>query len=88
MAADRRFVHLEELRLLSNSTKMRDQFIDERCSFIQELERLSGNLSAYKTREELKGLQKDDLIKAMEMRKVALQLRLQFLKELDFYKSL
>ncbi|GKC10721.1 hypothetical protein Tco_1007503 [Tanacetum coccineum] len=40
----------------------------------------------YKTREELKGLQKDDMIKAMEMRNVALQLRFQVLQELDFYK--
>ncbi|GJZ43687.1 hypothetical protein Tco_0590942, partial [Tanacetum coccineum] len=48
--------------------------IDEKRSFIQELELLPGSLLAYKTKEELKGLQKDDLIKAMEMRKVALQL--------------
>ncbi|GJS30917.1 hypothetical protein Tco_0979823 [Tanacetum coccineum] len=100
MAADRGFVHLEELRVLANSTKLRDQLlvyfdmhtqrearlatelsnltrqfveiIDKRISFIQELERLQKNLLAYKTREELKGLQKDDLIKAMKMRKVAL----------------
>nr|GEW26591.1 reverse transcriptase domain-containing protein [Tanacetum cinerariifolium] len=45
------------------------QSIDERRSFIQELEHLSRNLEAYKTREELKGLQKDDLVKAIEMRK-------------------
>ncbi|GKC47778.1 hypothetical protein Tco_1065500 [Tanacetum coccineum] len=85
MAADRGFVHLEELRLLANLTKQRDQLliyfdmktqresqlvtelnnltrqlvksIDERRSFIQELERLPGNLLAYKTREELKGPQ-------------------------------
>ncbi|GJT88561.1 reverse transcriptase domain-containing protein [Tanacetum coccineum] len=116
MATDRGFVHLEELKLLANSTKLRDQSlvyfdmktqretqlatelnnltrqlvesIYERRSFIQELERLPGNLMAYKTRKELKGLKKDDLIKATEMRKVALQLGFQVLKELDFYKSL
>ncbi|GJV46530.1 hypothetical protein Tco_1431066 [Tanacetum coccineum] len=53
----------------SNSTMQLVQSIDERRSFIQELERLPGNLEAYQTREELKGLQKDDLIKAMETRK-------------------
>ncbi|GKF42058.1 hypothetical protein Tco_0125400 [Tanacetum coccineum] len=116
MAADRGSVHLEELRILANSMKQRDQFliyldirkqreaqlatklsnlmrqfieiIDERRSFIQELKRLLANLLAYKTREELKGLEKDDLIKTMEMRKVALQFRLQVHKEVDFYKSL
>ncbi|GJV54445.1 hypothetical protein Tco_1450186 [Tanacetum coccineum] len=64
------------------------QSIDERHSFIQELERLPGNLEAYQMREELKGLQKDDLIKAMETRKVILQFRLRIHKEVDFYKTL
>ncbi|GKE00748.1 hypothetical protein Tco_1388731, partial [Tanacetum coccineum] len=59
---------------LSNLTRQLVESIDEKRSFIQELELLPGSLLAYKTREELKGLQKDDLIKAMEMRKVALQL--------------
>ncbi|GJY67730.1 hypothetical protein Tco_0470712, partial [Tanacetum coccineum] len=72
----------------SNLTMQLVQSIDERRSFIQELERLSGNLEAYKTREELKGLQKDDLIEAMKMRNVVLQLRLQIHKEVDFYKTL
>nr|GEX81422.1 hypothetical protein [Tanacetum cinerariifolium] len=64
-------------------------FIDEKRSFIQELEkRLLTNVMAYKTREELKGLQKDDMIKAMEMRTIALQLHLQAIKGFDFYKSL
>ncbi|GJR90804.1 hypothetical protein Tco_0214815 [Tanacetum coccineum] len=62
---------------LSNLTMQLVQSIDERHSFKQELEHLQGNLEAYKTREELKGLQKDYLIKAMEMRKVVLQFRLQ-----------
>nr|GEW84780.1 hypothetical protein [Tanacetum cinerariifolium] len=62
---------------LKNLTRQLVESIKGRCSFIQELERLPRNLLACKTREELKGLQKDDLIKAVEMRKVALQLRLQ-----------
>ncbi|GKE56292.1 hypothetical protein Tco_1495477 [Tanacetum coccineum] len=93
MAADHGFVHLEELRVLAISTKLREQLlvyfdmqtqreahlanelsnltmqlvqsINERRSFIQDLERLSGKFEAYKTRKKLKGLQKDDLIKAM-----------------------
>nr|GEY36450.1 hypothetical protein [Tanacetum cinerariifolium] len=51
-------------------------------------QRLPTNMMAYKTREELKGLQKDDMIKAMEMRTVALQLHLQAMKGFGFYKSL
>ncbi|GJX37748.1 hypothetical protein Tco_0251051 [Tanacetum coccineum] len=43
--------------------------VNERRAFIEELEHFSGNMVAYKTREELKRLQKDDLIKVMEMRK-------------------
>ncbi|GJZ68128.1 hypothetical protein Tco_0631368 [Tanacetum coccineum] len=74
-----------ELNIL---TRQLVESIDKRPLFIQELECLPGNLLVYKTREELKGLQKDDLIKAMEMRKVALQLLLQVLKELEFYKYL
>ncbi|GKG38507.1 hypothetical protein Tco_0460219, partial [Tanacetum coccineum] len=37
-----------------------------------ELERFLGNVMAYKTREELKGMQKDDLIEAIKMRTIAL----------------
>ncbi|GJW90339.1 retrotransposon protein, putative, ty1-copia subclass [Tanacetum coccineum] len=55
-----------ELNIL---TRQLVESIDERRLFIQELERLPGNFLAYKTREELKGLQKDDLIKVMKMRK-------------------
>ncbi|GJU76220.1 hypothetical protein Tco_1273290 [Tanacetum coccineum] len=89
MAVDRGFVHLEELRLFRQAARsILVDSIDERHSFIQELEHLPGNVMAYKTREELKGLQKDDLIKAMEMRMIALQLHLQALKGVDFYKSL
>ncbi|GJU77662.1 hypothetical protein Tco_1274732 [Tanacetum coccineum] len=73
---------------LNNLTKQLFELIDERRSFIQELDRLPVNSAAYKTSQELKGLQKDDLFKAVEMRKVALQLRLQAHKQLDFYKSL
>nr|GEV03655.1 hypothetical protein [Tanacetum cinerariifolium] len=63
--------------------------IDERRSFIRELKQcFSTNVMAYKIREELKDLQKDDMIKAMEMRMVALQLHLQAMKGFDFYKSL
>ncbi|GKG50160.1 hypothetical protein Tco_0521260, partial [Tanacetum coccineum] len=49
--------------------------IGERRSFIRELEqRLPTNVMAYKIRQELKCHQKDDMIKAMEMRSTALQL--------------
>ncbi|GKF84583.1 hypothetical protein Tco_0249481, partial [Tanacetum coccineum] len=51
--------------------------VKERQSFIEELECLRGNLVAYKTREKLKSLQKDDLVKVMELRKIVLQLRRQ-----------
>nr|GEU53325.1 zinc finger, GRF-type [Tanacetum cinerariifolium] len=63
--------------------------IDERRLFIRELEqRLPTKVMAYKAMEELKGLQKDDMIKAMEMSTIALQLHLQAMKGFDFYKSL
>ncbi|GKD06637.1 hypothetical protein Tco_1181611, partial [Tanacetum coccineum] len=66
---------------INNLTRQLLGSIDERRSFIRELEqRLPTNVMAYKTREELKGLQKDDMIKAMEMRTVALQLHLQAMK--------
>ncbi|GKA65818.1 hypothetical protein Tco_0765525 [Tanacetum coccineum] len=62
---------------INNLTRQLLGSIDERRSFIRELEqRLPTNVRAYKTREELKGLQKDDMIKAMEMRTIALQLHL------------
>ncbi|GKB37250.1 hypothetical protein Tco_0882192 [Tanacetum coccineum] len=74
---------------INNLTRQLRGSIDERRSFIRELEqRLSTNVMAYKTREELAGLQKDDMIKAMKMRTVALQLHLQAMKGFDFYKSL
>ncbi|GJX90061.1 hypothetical protein Tco_0343387 [Tanacetum coccineum] len=58
---------------INNLTRQLLGSIDERLSFIRELViRLPTNVMAYKTREELKGLQKDDMIKAMEMRMVAL----------------
>ncbi|GJU81487.1 hypothetical protein Tco_1283852 [Tanacetum coccineum] len=63
--------------------------LDERHSFIGELkQRFPTNVMAYKTRKELKGLQKDDMIKAIEIRSTALQLHHQAMKGFDFYKSL
>ncbi|GJX80560.1 hypothetical protein Tco_0328709 [Tanacetum coccineum] len=63
--------------------------IDERRSFIRELEqRLATNIMAYKTRQELKCHQKDDMIRATEMRSTALQLHHQAMMGFHFYKSL
>ncbi|GJS79511.1 zinc finger, GRF-type containing protein [Tanacetum coccineum] len=63
--------------------------IDERRSFIREFEqRLPTNVMAYKTRQELKCHQKDDMIRAMEMRSTTLQLHHQAMKGFHFYKSL
>ncbi|GKB38729.1 hypothetical protein Tco_0883671 [Tanacetum coccineum] len=74
-----------EVQLATEINNLTRQLLDinaERRSFIQELEqRLSRNVMAYKTRDELKGQMKDDLIKAMEMRMIALQLHLQAMKE-------
>ncbi|GJY99754.1 hypothetical protein Tco_0517184 [Tanacetum coccineum] len=114
MAAARGFVHLDELMVLANSSKLPDQLlvyfdmqtqmeaqlanelsnlmmqllqsVNERRTFIEELKHLSRNLVAYKTRVELKRLQKDDLIKVVEIRKVVLQLCLQVHKEVEFVK--
>ncbi|GKA91934.1 hypothetical protein Tco_0813859 [Tanacetum coccineum] len=55
---------------LSNLMMQLVESVNERRAFIEELEHLPRNLVAYKTREELKRLQKDDLIKVIEMRKV------------------
>nr|GEV29683.1 hypothetical protein [Tanacetum cinerariifolium] len=78
----------KELRLQSLHKELLD-IIDERCSFIEELEQcLPTNVMAYKTRLELKGLQKDDMIRAMEMSLIALQFHHQAMKGFDFYKSL
>ncbi|GJT04335.1 zinc finger, GRF-type containing protein [Tanacetum coccineum] len=50
---------------INNLTRQLLDIIDERCSFIGELEqRLLTNIMVYKTRQELKGLQKDDMIRA------------------------
>ncbi|GJR07411.1 hypothetical protein Tco_0790063 [Tanacetum coccineum] len=74
---------------INNLTRQLLDIIDERCSFIGELEQhLPTNVMAYKTRQELKGLQKDDMIRAMEMRSTALQLHHQAMKGFHFYKSL
>ncbi|GJX34112.1 hypothetical protein Tco_0245669 [Tanacetum coccineum] len=87
MAGDNGFVNLEQLRPSKiqptrRSTArryfdMKTQSIDEEAFVYTNCEqRLPTNVRAYKTREELKGLQKDDMIKAMEMRTIALQLHL------------
>ncbi|GJU88966.1 hypothetical protein Tco_1301389 [Tanacetum coccineum] len=98
---------------LSNLTRQRQLLasVNYRHVIIEELELLPRNLVAYKTREdlkhiqkavlikviemkkelrlqELKGMQKDDMIRAMEMRSTALQLHHQAMKGFDFYKSL
>ncbi|GJY56056.1 hypothetical protein Tco_0455171 [Tanacetum coccineum] len=74
---------------INNLMRQLLDIIDERRSFIGELEqRLPTNVLAYKTRQELKGLQKDDMIRAMEMRSTALQLHHQTMKGFHFYKSL
>ncbi|GJR54983.1 hypothetical protein Tco_1405504 [Tanacetum coccineum] len=66
---------------INNLTRQLLGSIDERRSFIRELEQhLLTNVIADKTREDLKGLHKDDMIKAMEMRMVALQLHHQAMK--------
>ncbi|GJR39944.1 hypothetical protein Tco_1215628, partial [Tanacetum coccineum] len=51
---------------INNLIRQLLDIIDERCSFIGELEqRFLTNVMAYKTRQELKCHQKDDMIKAM-----------------------
>ncbi|GJT68844.1 hypothetical protein Tco_1020324 [Tanacetum coccineum] len=60
-----RFVHLEELTQTQGEAQH---------AIIEELERLPGNLVAYKTREDLKRIQKAVLIKVIELKK---ELRLQ-----------
>ncbi|GKB36644.1 zinc finger, GRF-type containing protein, partial [Tanacetum coccineum] len=81
-----------EVRLatkINNLTRQLLDIIDERRSFIGEIEqRLPTNVMAYKTRQELKCHQKDDMIRAMEMRSTALQLHHQAMKGFHFYKSL
>nr|GEU57484.1 hypothetical protein [Tanacetum cinerariifolium] len=58
---------------INNLTSRLLDIMDERRSFIVELEqRLPTNVMAYKTRQELKGLQRDGMIRAMEMRSTAL----------------
>ncbi|GJW61889.1 hypothetical protein Tco_0111224 [Tanacetum coccineum] len=83
---------LREVQLateINNLTRQLLDIIDERRSLMGELEqRLSTNVMAYKTRNELKGLQNDDMIRAMEMRLTTLQLHHQAMKGFDFYKSL
>ncbi|GJU21162.1 hypothetical protein Tco_1154504 [Tanacetum coccineum] len=60
---------------INNLTRQLLDIIDERRSFIGELEqRLPTNVMTNKTRQELKCHQKDDMIRAMEMRSTALQL--------------
>nr|GEW51579.1 hypothetical protein [Tanacetum cinerariifolium] len=74
---------------INNLMRQLLDIIDERRSFIGELEqRLPTNVMAYKTRQELKCHQKDDMIRPMEMRLTALQLHHQAMKGFHFYKSL
>ncbi|GKE52102.1 hypothetical protein Tco_1487258 [Tanacetum coccineum] len=81
----------KESKLSNDFSKLIMQFlvsVKERQSFIEELDGLRENLVAYKTREKLKNLQKDDLVKVMEMRKIVLQLRCHVHKEVDFYHNM
>ncbi|GJT01186.1 hypothetical protein Tco_0822355 [Tanacetum coccineum] len=74
---------------INNLTRQLFDIIDERRLFIGELEqRLPKNVMAYKTRQELKCHQKDDMIRAMDMRSTALQFHNQAMKGFHFYKSL
>ncbi|GJV46503.1 hypothetical protein Tco_1431039 [Tanacetum coccineum] len=74
---------------INNLTRLLLDNIYKRHSFIRELEKcLLTNVMPYKTRQELKGLQKDDMIRAIKMRSIALQLRYQAMKGFDFWKSL
>nr|GEU63738.1 hypothetical protein [Tanacetum cinerariifolium] len=69
---------------INNLTSQMLDIIDEKRSFIGELEqRLPINVLAYKSRQELKCHQKDDM-----MRSTALQLYHQAMKRFHFYKSL
>ncbi|GKA70146.1 hypothetical protein Tco_0776210 [Tanacetum coccineum] len=73
---------------INNLTRQLLDIIDERRSFIGELEQhLPTNVIAYKTRQELKCHQKDDMIKVMEMRSTALQLH-HHVKNTEKYRSL
>nr|GEX43592.1 DNA-directed DNA polymerase [Tanacetum cinerariifolium] len=74
---------------INNLTRQLLDIIDEKRSFIRELEQhLPTNVMAYKTSQELKGLQKDYMIRVMEMRSTASQLHHQAMKGFHFYKSL
>nr|GEX51490.1 zinc finger, GRF-type [Tanacetum cinerariifolium] len=74
---------------INNLARQLLDIIDERRSFIRELEqRLPKNVMAYKTRQKLKFHQKDDMIRVMKMRSTALQLHHQAMKGFHFYKSL
>ncbi|GJV04334.1 hypothetical protein Tco_1337903 [Tanacetum coccineum] len=81
-----------EVQLATKINNLKRQLldiIDERRSFIGELEqRLPTNVMTYKTRQELKCHRKDDMIRAMEMRSIALQLHHQAMKGFHFYKSM
>nr|GEX80188.1 hypothetical protein [Tanacetum cinerariifolium] len=74
---------------INNLTRQLLDIIDERRSFIGELEqRLPINVMVYMTRQELKCHQKDDMIRVMEMSSTGLQLHHQAMKWFYFYKSL
>ncbi|GJX79411.1 hypothetical protein Tco_0327560 [Tanacetum coccineum] len=84
-------MNLEQLRLLANSDLLKDQllvYFNLKTQREETEQRLPTNVMAYKTRQELKCHQKDDMIRAMEMRSTALQLHHQAMKGFHFYKSL
>ncbi|GJX66464.1 hypothetical protein Tco_0300807 [Tanacetum coccineum] len=74
---------------INNLARQLLDIIDERHSFIGEFkQRLLTNVMAYKTRQELKYHQKDDMIRATEMRSTVLQLHHHAMKGFHFYMSL
>nr|GEY96342.1 putative reverse transcriptase domain-containing protein [Tanacetum cinerariifolium] len=85
-----REVMLREVRLrcLAISNWVESVGLIHQCVKGELEQRLPTIVMAYKTRQELKGLQKDDMIRAMEMNSTALELHHQAMKGFDFYKSL
>ncbi|GKD63479.1 hypothetical protein Tco_1305587 [Tanacetum coccineum] len=81
------YVRLEKLAIAANFTRMLDKIL-ERQLFIEELKGSRENMVAYKTREKLKELQQDDLVKVMEMRKIVLELRIKVQKDVAFSHTL
>ena len=74
---------------INNLTREYYDLIDERRFFIGELEKcLPTNVMAYKTRNKLKRQEKDDRIRALEMRSTTLQLRQEANKGLYFFRNM